>query len=73
MKKILVGLVVGIIIGYWSSNNFISIATNGDSKFCISNSWRRVDTICIWGRNPFGKGPWTLKFSYQLPKFLKAK
>lgn len=38
MKKILLGILIGIVIGYWSSNSFISIATEGEDKNCMSNS-----------------------------------
>ena len=67
MKKMLLGILIGIIIGYWSVNNFVEVATNGWGKDCITNSPFNFDTLCVWSRNPFGNEPWTLKFSYDLP------
>ena len=67
MKKIIISLLIGIMLGYWLQHNFIDFDMGGLGTACESNSWLRFDTLCVWGRNPFGHGAWTLWFSYSLP------
>lgn len=66
MKKIIIAFILGIMVAYWSAHNFVDFALDG-MQGCETNSWLTVSELCVWGRNPFGRGPWTLWFSYNLP------
>ena len=47
---------MGILFAYWSAHNFIDFELVG-ANHCESNA-PVINETCIWGRNPFGTGPW---------------
>lgn len=66
MKKIILAFILGMIISWWSYHNFFDIEIDG-MPGCMTNSWMTVSEICVFGRNPFGKGPWTLWLEFKSP------